>query len=282
MILRNVVRESVARYFASPAWTTGIETMARGREAVMHAHVYADSILHPQSVQRVVEKYFEARGIASERKVKLLSHGKGYTNVYYIQPKGMCHFEVFLRFNTDVALGPMDSSAARGGKTFEYWSPEFMEGYYRKFDFRPMGPSETKEVESYFHSSHWKGIYGVMYYDNERAVHSHCIIDTSLHPEEIKKIGCAAIEARGWEIDRAVSIVFNVNGLDQGKITFLLKKPEIVLELEWQYRKDVVILPGQPSVARVTTTDMVERDMAGVPYVALNNDDIEWIAKSFA
>lgn len=279
MVLRSVVRQNVLSYFQSPDWTAAIDTMSRGRDSVMHAHVYADSILHPDAVRRLVERYFQLKGAPTERKVKLLSHGRGYTNVYYIQPQGMCHFEVFLRFNEDVVLAPMDAGAARGGKTFDYWGPEFMSQYHAQFEFRTMGASERREVEAYFGSEAWQRSYGVMYYDNERAVHSHCLVETGLHPDEIKEIGCQAIQKRGWEVDRAVAIVFNVNGFDQGKITFLLRKPEIVLELEWQHNPDVVIRAANPPIARITTTDMVERDMAGIPYWSLDGDDVDWIAE---
>ncbi len=282
MILRKVVREQILAYFESTAWTDALQIMARGRQDVLHAHIYTDSILHPRSMQRVVETYFEAKGQRCERKVKILSHGKGYTNVYYIQPPGMCHFEVFLRFNPDVVIEPMDVAAARGGKAFDYWDPAFMAAYYEKFPFKAMGAAEEKRVEDYFASDSWKRIYSVMMYDNERAIHSHCMVETSLHPEKILPIGRRAIEARGWEIDRAVSIVFGVNGLDQGKITYLVKRPELVLELEWEFNKDVVIKPAVVPIARITTTDMVDHDIEGVPYLELDSDDIRWLAERWS
>lgn len=278
MILRKLVREKILEYFGSEEWNSAMEVLSRGRVAVRHAHIYADSILHPLDVTRLVHAYFEARGLPIERKIKLLSHGTGYTNVYYIQPKGMCHFEIFLRFTPETVLEPMPAAAARGGKSFEYWDPEYMEAYYRKFDFEPMGDAERKEVQQYFRSDDWKRIYAVMAYENERNVHSHCIVETRLHPEEILPIGQEAIEARGWKVDRGVSVVFGVNGMDQGKITYLVEKPEIVLELEWEFNPDVTIKPAVVPLARVTTTDMVARDTAGVPYLRLNEDDFAWFA----
>jgi hypothetical protein len=282
MILRKLVREEIARYFESDEWTGALDVMRRGRSDVLHAHVYTDSILHPHSIRDVAQAYFSAKNIPMERKIKFLSHGKGYLNVYYIQPAGMCHFEIFPRFTTETVLEPMAAQNARGGRSFEYWDVAFMQNYYKGFAFTPMRAAEEKAVVDYFRSEAWERLYAVMYYENERSVHAHAIVETCLHPEEILPLGRQAIAARGWDVDRGVSVVFNVNGYDQGKLTYLVRKPEIVLELEWVHNPNVVIRPAVTPVARITTTDMVERDMAGVPYVTLDPDDVAWLARRFA
>jgi hypothetical protein len=281
MILRKLIREQIAQYFESEQWLGALKVMSRGRDEVRHAHVYTDSIIHPDSIRRVVEAYFAAKGIEVERKVKLVSIGRGQLVVYYIQPTGMCHFEVFPRFSEDVVLEPMEGQYARGGIAFEYWGVDSMAEYYKKFDFATMGTTEEEAVRNYFQSSAWEQLYAVMYYEAERRVHCHAIIETNLHPEEILPLGIEAIEARGWEVDRGVSVVFGVNGFEQGKLTFLVKNPEIILELEWAHIKDVTIRPGVLPIARETTTDMVEKDIAGLNYIELNNDDIDWLKNRF-
>lgn len=281
MLLRKIIREQIALYFESEAWRGAIEIMERGRRDVIHAHVYVDSILHPHSIRDVVQAYFRAHGRAMERKIKFLSHGRGQLNVYYIQPEGLCHFEVFPRFTTETVLEPMDAQNARSGRSFDYWDVAFMRDYYERFRFRPMGENERSAVADYFQSDAWRKLYGVMFFENERSVHGHAIVETSLHPEEILPIGRKAIEARGWEVDRGVSVVFGVNGYDQGKITYLVRKPELVLELEWVHDATKVIEPAVVPVARITTTDMVERDMAGLPYVTLDPDDVMWLERRF-
>lgn len=281
MLLRKLIREQIATYFASSDWQGALDVMKRGRSDVVHAHIYVDSILHPHSIRDVVQAYFRASGRAMERRIKFLSHGQGQLNVYYIQPEGMCHFEVFPRFTTDTVLEPMDAQNARGGSSFDYWDVAFMQKYYERFDFRPMGNEERAAATDYFQSEAWERLYAVMYYDNERSVHCHAVVNTSLHPEDLLPIGQAAIEARGWEVDRGVSVVFGVNGYNQGKITYLVRKPEIVLELEWAHNPDKLIEPAVVPVARITTTDMVERDMAGLPYVKLDADDIAWLESRF-
>ncbi|MCL4766988.1 MAG: hypothetical protein KJZ80_12185 [Hyphomicrobiaceae bacterium] len=280
MILRKVIREKVVEYFESDHWRGFLSVLSRGR-VVRHAHLYCEGILHPESIRQVARNYFETRNLPLERQVKILSHGPGYANVYYIQPKGMCHFEIFSKFNSDVVMEPMSAQAARGGKTMEYWDDAFMAEHYKQFDFRSMGERERKEVRDYFQGDAWRAIYAVMAYENENNLHSHCIVETSLSPEDILPLGQEAIEARGWKIDRAISVVFGVNGLDQGKITYLLSKPEIVLELEWEHNRAVTIRPAAPAPARIMTAEAMHRDTASVPYVRLNDDDIQWISARF-
>lgn len=279
MKLRKVVREKVVEYFNGPEWMKAVKSMAAGRDKVYHAHIYADSVLHPSSVSSIVEDYFAVQERPLERKLKLLSHGKGLTNVYYIQPRDMCHFEVFLRYDKDVVLVPTAGKHARSGRSYEDWGPEFMEKYYSRFEFREMNQHARDQVKDYFASPSWESIYRVMALDNERNVHSHCLVETSLHPEEILPIGAQAIERKGWMLDRGVSVVFGLNGYDQGKITYLVKSPELVLELEWEYNKDVVIKAVTDYPARITTTSMVEKDMESVDYIHLENDDFEWISQ---
>lgn len=282
MILRKLIREQILTYFESDEWNGAMEVMARGRDDVLHAHIYADSILHPYSIQAIVEAYFKAKNRPVERKIKFLSHGRGALNVYYIQPAGMCHFEVFPRFTTETVLEPMDVRNTRGGQSFEFWDVAFMKNYYSNFNFATMGPEEERAVRDYFVSPAWHELYAATFFDNERNVHAHALVETSLSPEDILPLGREALEARGWDVDRGVSVVFGVNGYEQGKITYLVRKPELVLELEWIHTPSTVIRPAIVPVSRITTTDMVERDMEGVPYIELSPDDINWLSDRFA
>lgn len=60
VILKSLICDAVVNYFESDAWQELIRQMARGRE-VRHAHAYADSILHPEPLIRIVEEYFKAQ-----------------------------------------------------------------------------------------------------------------------------------------------------------------------------------------------------------------------------
>lgn len=210
-------------YLTSDQWSEFMNILSRGTK-VRHAHLYIESVLHPGTLEKIAEAYLEKNNIDYKGKKGLLSHGKGYTNIYYIQPKDMCHFEIMSVYNPDIVIEPMSSKKTREGQTIDYWDDDFMQNFYKKISFKAMGKEERKKVEQYFQSDGWKQAYVTMAYSDEN-VHSHCIVETSLHPEEILPIGEEAIESRGWEVDRAVSVVFSMRGYDIGKITYLLSKP---------------------------------------------------------
>ena len=71
MILREVICNEIIDYFSSDDWQEVIRQMSRGPE-VRHAHVYADSILHPEPLLKIVEAWFEAQGMSLQRQIYLL------------------------------------------------------------------------------------------------------------------------------------------------------------------------------------------------------------------
>src|SRR5688500_9991750 len=106
MILRRVVREKVFSYFTGVEWNNGLSILTKGRDHAYHAHFYAEGILHPRDVADLVKVYFESRQRPLEREIGLLTQGTGLSDVYYIQPEGICHFEILLRFSDDTVIEP--------------------------------------------------------------------------------------------------------------------------------------------------------------------------------
>ena len=216
--------------------------MARGKE-VRHAHAYADSILHPEPLLRIVEEYFKAHGLPLQRKIYLLPPANihGMTDIYNIHPKqDWGHCELILRYSQDQILAPMTTQAS---KSVEVWDDAFMEKHYAQYDFKTkLTSQDEKDIIAYFDSPEWKLQYNFMLGGTNR--HAHALVETSIHPEIIQEFAIKAIESRGWEVSKSVSVVYGNRGFNFGKITTLLSKPEIMLELEWAYNPKVSIRPG--------------------------------------
>lgn len=268
--------EAIVSYFRSDQWRGFIAALERGR-VVRHAHAYTRSRIHPASLRSVIEVYFSAYGVPLERKIKLISHGTGLANLYYIQPKNMAHFEVMANYSADEVLVP---NRIVSGLSYEYWDDEFMTRQYAEYDFRPVDASARKELEAFFLSEAWFEMYRVMIY-NDRYVHSHLIVETGVSPEEIAAIGVAALEQRGWEVDRAVSVIFNIQGHQGKKVSFILRRPETVLELEWEFNPTVVIRPIYQQAQRLISLDTVKEDLEDVPYQVLSGEELAWIGDRF-
>jgi hypothetical protein len=97
--------------------------------------------------------------------------------------------------------------------------------------------SERKDADSYFQSKAWNDNLLVLIDDFGSIIHSHALVESSLDPEQLIKIGEEHIRRKGLELIRSTSIVFNSYGIDIGKLVYLLTKPEIVVEPEWHFNR---------------------------------------------
>ncbi len=280
MILRSLIIDTVVAYFQSGDWKELIRQMSRGKE-VRHAHVYADSILHPQPLLQIVEKYFAAHGMPLQRKIYLIppANTPGMADIYNIHPMpDWGHCELILRYSQDQVLGPMEGTATRGGKSVEVWDDAFMEEYYRRFDFKTrLSAQEETDLTSYFESAEWKKQYYFMLEGTNR--HAHSFVETSIHPEIVQEFAIKALERKQWQVARSVSVVYGSRGQDFGKITILLRKPEIMLELEWDFNPAVSIRAGAEPMILATTLDDLKHCMSGLDYIRLDEAAVAEIVR---
>jgi len=276
MILKKLVTEKVIEYFKSEYWGQLIDVLGRGEE-VYHMHVFTDSILSPEPIARIIKAYFDIQGWPLQRKILVIPNGRGVADLYGIHPKGCGHFEVFLQYSDQAVLEP-SADPFRGKKNVEWWDKKFMEEYYKQFPFRTFGPAEEKELVAYFKSKEWEMSYLIM--TAGRNLHSHTLVKTSIHPEILLKYGVEAIERKGWKMGKATSIVFGMKGLDRGKITYLVSKPEMMLELEWDFDADTMITPGPMPMYRIYNEDLLLKDTAHCNYLVLDGGQVEEIIKA--
>ncbi|WP_413875608.1 hypothetical protein [Albidovulum sp.] len=278
MVLKKVVREKVVEYFTSDAWKEIMAVMGRGHKDCLHSHIYLDSIIHPSSFLDVAHIYFEKLGLKMGRTVPTITLGPAHAVLYYLQPGELNHFEFFLRFNDEVVVEAATGVGGKQRKMFEYWDPASIQKFYAKHTFAKMGPGDEDEVRAFFRGDAWEQLVYILMYESHLYGHAHCNVDTKYHPEDLMRLGLEAIKERGWEIGRAVSIIYNQNGKEQGKVSFLLQKPQIVLELEYNTVPDVTIRPLRHPVTRTMTYEEARLHMQGVPYHKFDSDDLKWIA----
>lgn len=280
MILRSVICDAVVNYFESDDWKELVRQMSRGKE-VRHAHAYADSILHPEPLVKIVEEYFKAHGLPLQRKIYLLTPGPahGMTDIYNIHPKpDWGHCELILRYSGDQILGPMAAGATRTGKTVEVWDDAFMQRHYAKYKFKTkLTSEEEKDLIGYFNSPEWELQFIFMMGGSNR--HTHSLVETSIHPELLNEYGVKVMKAKGFEVTKAVSVVYNTRNFDVGKITYLLKQPEVMFELEWDYNPNITIRPGAEPMYHTTTLETLQWAMEGCNYIRLDKEAVEEIVK---
>ncbi len=275
MILSSLICDAVVSYFETEDWKELMKNLARGKE-LRHAHIYADTILHPEPLRQVVDEYFKSQGLPLQRKTYLLPPGgiHGWTDIYNIHPRrDMGHFELIMRYRKDQVLAPM------AGRKVEVWDDKYMEGHYAPYNFKTkLTSQDEKDLIGYFSSPEWKRQVIFMLEGTNRHVHS--LVETSIHPELLNEFGVKAMAARGWAVSRATSVVYRVRNCDFGKITYLLKKPEVMLELEWDFNPDVSIKPGAKSLIMKTTEEDLAAAMSGLDYIELDEEALQAITRA--
>jgi len=268
MMLRPIICDAVVNFFRSEEWKGFMKQMERGEE-LRHAHFHAYSILHPEPLVPIVEEYFKARGLPLQRKLYVLppANVPGVTDIYNIHPKQEWgHAELILQYDRNHILTPIKS---RGNNGVEVWDDAYMARYYSKYDFKTqLSSQDERELKAFFDSPQWTLLYSFIMGGPNR--HAHSLLETSVHPEIIQKFLISALERRGWEVSRSVSIVYTMRGFDFGKITTLVKKPEVMLELEWAYNPDAIARPGAGSMIFATTLEDLHRCMNGYDYLRLD------------
>lgn len=280
VILRNLICDAVVKYFESEDWKELMRQMARGKE-VRHAHIYADSILHPEPFLKIIEEYFKAHGLPLQRLIYLLNPAgtHGMTDIYNIHPKqDWGHCELILRYSEDQILAPMTVRGTQAKRTVEVWDDEYMEKFYARYNFKTTLTNQNeKDIIAYFDSPEWKLQYNFMLGRSNR--HAHSLVETSIHPEIIQEFELKAISAMGWEVSKSVSVAFGLKGGEFGKITTLLKKPEIMLELEWSYNPNVSIRSGAELMIHQYTKETLAAAMSGCDYIKLDEMAVKEIVE---
>lgn len=273
-MLSPLVREQVREYFVSEHWRQLLTALERGLD-VLHAHTYTESILHPYDIAALITAYFKNRDMPLQRAIKFFSSGPGLANIYNVHPRrDMAHFEFYATFNEDVVL----QAASRSGGNLEYWDVAFMKKYYAKFPFREPTEADRAEIRRFFRGEEWTRHYTFML--EKESLHSHVPVRTSVHPEILLGCGKEAIEEKGWELGKAASVAYPLRGYDFAKISFLLKKPEILLELDWEFDPDVVLEPKGSELTFIVTESRVRQDYQAVEYYRLREHDRQELIKS--
>jgi hypothetical protein len=268
------VEDSLVEFFSSAHWTDYVRKLESGPH-IRHAHIYNDGVVDPRSIARLLTFYFQKFDRSLQRRIKILPLNEDFMNVYNVHPKGQCHWEFFINYAPEVLVRPADAFSARAAHAAEFWDDAYMENYYKKFAFKDIGRSEKSEVETYFASKAWKENLLINIDEFGDVIHTHALVESSLHPEQLLKLGVAYFEKIGWTLTKGISVLFNNYGLEIGKLTYLLSKPEVVIEIEWHYNPEVTIREGAMPYFRISSAEKRSALLKTRPYVSFGQDMVE-------
>lgn len=282
--------EGVAAYFKGEQWLDFLHNhLVHPDEDVYHAHLYADSSVHPDSLKKLMFLYFEAIGHPLTRRIDPVSPHPGQAGLHSVYPEGLAHFDMYCRWNPDAVLEamPPDAKEAEHGYNALSWGKKYQDDYLaaKNYRFKTVGPSEDKAIENYFLGKHWKETL-----DNvliPEVVHCHSNVEICFDPKILEIAACKALAKVGWTVERVIPCVYDVHGVYTGKIVFLLGHPEEVFDICWKYNPDVVIRrASEPWIFPTPGFDLFMIDpylevLRAADFYVMTDEEIAQVAATF-
>lgn len=255
------VIETVAAYFRSEHWKRAIEVLSIASEPVYHAHVYIETQIHPMSLEEVVKGYFAKTGRPVHRKIEIFTSGQvaDAGSIHGIEPRGMPHFDLLWKYSPDALIKPSPRA-----ENVEYWGKSYMDAFLARYPFvTELTPEAEAEVEAYFAGPAWAKYCELN--EHPDVVHIHANVETSLHPDLIRAAALKAMAARGWDIEEAVPVAFQMRGQMHGKIVFIGNTPEKIFDIAWAFNPTVALIPSTRYWLTTENPTYDARTMAELP-----------------
>lgn len=232
----------VKYYFsASDHWRRLVAALYDPDPTGCHIHANVEMSISPFSLEKLFLKYFDAMGRPSSRKIDHMAPRAGLGSLHGVEPRGMPHFDYQWEYNANVGLQAMNGGES--GCNLLVWPRWYIDNFYKQFDFRPVGNDEVKVLREYFTSEHFmKGLTFPVMPDTN---HMHINVHSSVHPDHIQKYAEEALRREGWEVYYTCPNVYLGDGKNyRGKLVFMCRKPEVVWDIGWLYKKNVIIEPA--------------------------------------
>ena len=236
--------QGVINYFHSDHWMDFIKnhlSYPDSEKESYHAHIYVDVSVHPASLHPIMYAYWEKIGYPMERCIDPQSPKPKQGGLHGCCPLGVTNYDFFFRYNEDAILEPMPPEAmeAEHGYNALSWGKDYQNEFYKRFDFKAVGPREISIIKAWLRSKHWKECFANVM--NPEITHCHCNVELNFDPGIIMVYAIEDMASKGWIVERVYPSVYDVHGTYQGKIVFLVGHPEKVFDICWRYNPDVTI-----------------------------------------
>lgn len=246
---QNEIIKGVVNYFKSDQWQELMRMLTQTEEEIYHIHMYWENRIEAESIRRLMERYFDRKGMALDRRIDLTSPKPDVAGLHSVHPHDPIRslyipaVDMYWHYNPNVVLEPAEAGHGESGKGLIGWGKKYMDNYYKQFDFKCVGPREEREILKYFDSAHWKKT--LSFIESGRYTHVHSNLEINFDPWILKTLTIDVLKDIGWKMDHVIPCVYIGTGCQyQGKIVFLTAYPEEVWDFGWAYNPAVVIRPA--------------------------------------
>jgi len=272
---KKKVIEKVVDYFRSDHWQNFLNLLNDPPEEVYHAHFWMENAIEAHSLVKLMDRYLKKIGWEVDRKIDLMSGPGGPAGLHCVHPNGgrdrwTLTFDMFWYFNAESILAPSPPERGEMGKSFVWWGKTYMEDFLKKFQFRPVGKKEEKEIEGYFQSKHFKEL--LRHIPDFSITHMHANFEINFDPYIFKLYMRESLKEVGFRVQWTLPCVFHVPEGYRGKIVFLMTYPEVVWDIAWKFNPAVTIKPSEEVF--IFDTNHPGFDMSKDSYIKLDDEEI--------
>jgi len=246
---QDEITKGIVNYFKSDQWQELMGMLTQTEEEIYHIHMYWENRVEAQSLKKLMARYFARKGLKLGRKIDLTSPSPGVAGLHSVHPHDperslyIPAVDMYWRYNPNVVLEPAGPDHGESGKNLIGWGKNYMDNFYKQFDFKCVGPREEREILNYFESAHWQKNLRVI--ESGLYTHVHANLEINFDPWILKTLAIDALKEIGWRMAHVIPCVYKgFKGEYQGKIVFLTAYPEEVWDFGWIYTPDVVIRPA--------------------------------------
>lgn len=241
--IREDVLQSIKRYFETEQWNTLQDRVDNDPINTLHAHIFVDTMLHPDTFSDVLKVYYKVMGREIDRTIDMQPSNVGHNMLHGVHPTGSFHYDVAWRYNNGEAISPMPQAFVKEKNNLQIWDEQDIEQFFSQYQFiQPEGEAKV-QLEQHFESKHWEET--CEYVEHPNMAHFHANVEMSVHPDALRDEALKAIEKQGWKLQKVLHCIFSpTSDWITGKVVFMLHEPEVMWDIAWKFNKNVVIRPS--------------------------------------
>ncbi len=247
---QNEITQGVVKYFkTSDQWQELMHMLTQTEEEIYHIHMFWENRIAAASLRKLIARYFDRKGLTLNRTIDLVSPMPGVAGLHSVHPHDpkrslyIPAIDMYWRYNPNVVLEAASHDRGESGKNLFGWGKNYMDDFYKQFDFKCVGPKEEQEIINYLESAHFLKTLRLI--ESGLYAHVHANIEINFDPWILKTLTIDALKEIGWKMAHVIPCVYKgPGGKYTGKLVFLTANPEEVWDFGWVYNPDVVIRPA--------------------------------------
>src|SRR5690606_2838931 len=154
--MQGDVIEQISRYFQSPQWMELEDRVENDSVNTLHAHIFVDTDIHPESLCDVLRVYYKARGMKVDRSIDFQPSNVGHHMLHGIYPAGTFHYDLAWRYAPGSVIAPMPADLVKEKQNLQIWDKKDIAEFFGQYDFVTDEARAKPALDAFFASDVWR------------------------------------------------------------------------------------------------------------------------------